>query len=189
MRNETTLNTLKRQLELNCGDTLAAAKAAGVSLVFVNQWRRDDPEVHEALLEAERVGTQGLVSAAIQRGVHGVPEDVWYKGQIVGQKINYSDSLLTTLLKAKVDDFKKENESGGVNVQVNVANLMPRATSYEQWLAMKDQTLNKALPAPTDADRDASLEALGRIMTQPPADVIDAEYAEVPANPFAGIDL
>lgn len=189
MRNETTLASLESELQRNCGDILAAAKACGVSLIFVNQWRKDDKTADARLLEAERVGTQGLVSAAIQRGVHGVQEDVWYKGEIVGQKTNYSDSLLTTLLKAKVDEFKKENEGGGVNVQVNVANLMPRANTYEEWLAMKDQTLNKALPAPTDADRDASLEALGRIMTQPPADVIDAEYAEVPANPFAGIDL
>lgn len=189
MRNESTLQALAYELQRNCGDTLAAAKAVGVSLIFVNQWRKDDAKVDEALVEAERVGTQGLVSAAIKRAVHGYEKGVYYKGAKIDTETVYSDSLLTTLLKAKVPEFAKEAEGGGVNVQVNVANLMPRATSYEQWLAMKDQTLNKALPAPTDADRDASLEALGRIMTQPPADVIDAEYAEVPANPFAGIDL
>ena len=189
MRNQTTLNSLQTALQRNCGDVLAAAQEAGVSLIFVNQWRADDPEVDKALTEAERVGTQGLVSAAIKRAVHGYEKGVYYKGEKVDTETVYSDSLLTTLLKAKVPEFAKEAEGGGVNVQVNVANLMPRATSYEQWLAMKDQTLNKALPAPTDADRDASLEALGRIMTQPPADVIDAEYVEVPANPFQGIDL
>lgn len=182
MRNETTLNAIAVELQRNCGDTLAACKAVGVSLLFVNQWRKDDKAVNETLTEAERVGTQGLVSAAIQRGVHGVEEDVWYKGEIVGSKTNYSDSLLTTLLKAKVPEFAKESEGAGVQVNVNVANIMPRASNYADWLAMKDQTINRALPAP-DTDRDASLEALGRIMCEP---AIDAEFTEVT---FGGIEL
>lgn len=171
MRNETTLASLESELQRNCGDILAAAKACGVSLIFVNQWRKDDKTTDARLLEAERVGVQGLVSAAIQRGVHGVEEDVWYKGEAVGTKRVYSDGLLQTLLKAKVPEFAKDGEGAGVNVQVNVANLMPRAASYDQWLEMKAKTLAKpsaALPAPVD-------------------DVIEAEYAEV--KPFAGIEL
>lgn len=185
MRNEATLNALVTELQLNCGDTLAAARAVGVSLMFVNQWRKDDKAVNEQLTEAERVGTQGLVSAAIKRAVHGVEEDVYYKGEVVGSKTNYSDSLLTVLLKAKVPEFAKDAEGHGTTVNVNVANIMPRATNYEQWLAMKDQTLNRALPAP-DEDRDASLETLAHIMCEP---AIDAEYVEVAPSPFAGIEL
>lgn len=187
MRNETTLQFLVSALQQNCGDMLAAAKTVGVSLIFVNQWRKDDKKVDEALTEAERVGAQGLVSAAIQRAVRGVEEDVYYKGEVVGQKTNYSDGLLQTLLKAKIPEFAKDAEGGGVHVNVQVANLMPRATSYEEWLAMKTQTLARpatALPAP-DAERDQVLEALGRVMCEP--EVIDAEYTEV--SPFKGIDL
>jgi hypothetical protein len=189
MRNEITLASLARELERNCGDTLAAAKAVGVSLVFVNQWRKDDKIVDERLAEAERVGTQGLVSAAIQRGVIGVTRDIYYKGVVVGHETEYSDSLLNTLLKAKVDDFKKDSD-GPATVNVNIANIMPRAASYEQWLQMKQQTLAKpaeALPAP-DANRDASLEALGRVMCEP-STVIEAEYEEIPQHAFAGIEL
>jgi hypothetical protein len=52
----------------------------------------------------------------------------------------YSDSLLALLLKAKGgNDFKGE-ASGPTSVQVNIANLMPRATSYEEWLRMKAQS-------------------------------------------------
>lgn len=174
MRNETTLNALARELERNCGDTLAAAKAVGVSLVFVNQWRKDDKEVNARLTEAERVGTQGLVSAAIRRAVHGVEEDVYFKGSVVGQKVVYSDGLLQTLLKAKVDEFKKDAEGGSVQVNVNVANVMPRATSYEQWLEMKTRTIERpaqALPAPDNSN------------------VIEAEYVEVPVPVFGGISL
>lgn len=186
MRNEITLAAIADQLQRNCGDTLAACKAIGVSLLFLNQWRKDDKVVDERLTEAERVGTQGLVSAAIQRAVHGIEEDVWYKGQVAGSKIVYSDGLLQTLLKAKVPEFAKEGDGGHVQVNVNVANLMPRASSYEQWLAMKDQTLARAaLPAPDE--REVSLGAIAKIMCEPP---IEAEYVEItPARAFEGIDL
>jgi DNA-binding transcriptional regulator YdaS (Cro superfamily) len=172
MRNEMTLDALVTELTRNCGDELAACKTVGVSLLFVNQWRKDDAKVDAALTEAANVGTQGLVSAAIQRAVHGIQMDVYYKGEVVGQQTEYSDGLLTTLLKAKRPEFAAEG-AAGVNVQVNVANIMPRANSYSEWLAMKDQTINRAktsvlsaLPAP-----DAS-------------EVIDVEYVAVePALP------
>ena len=183
MRTEFTLAALESELQRNCGDDLAAAVAVGVSLIFVNTWRKDDPKVDTRLTEAARVGTQGLVSAAIQRAVHGVEEDVYYKGEVVGQKTNYSDGLLQTLLKAKVPEFAKDAEGSGPTVNVNIANIMPRAANYEQWLAMKSQTLNRALPAP-DTDREASLGAIANIMCEPP---IDAEYEEVRA--FKGIEL
>lgn len=187
MRNETTLNALASELQRNCGDTLAAAKAVGVSLIFVNQWRKDDKQVDEQLTEAERVGTQGLVSAAIQRAVHGVPKGIYYRGLHVTDEMQYSDSLLNTLLAAKLPEFKKGAEGGaGVQVNVNVANLMPRADNYQQWLEMKQQTLAKpveALPPPSE-----EAIAAAWIMARP--DAIDAEYEEIlPVPAFAGIDL
>lgn len=187
MRNEATLQALERELQSNCGDDLAAARAVGVSLIFVNQWRKDDKVTDARLTEATQVGVQGLYSAAVRRGVHGVEKPVWYKGAVVGYETAYSDGLLTTLLKGKLDDFKKQEEGGGVNVNVNVANLMPRAKDYGEWLAMKHDTFKAALPAPDQntQDREKSLEALGRLMTQP--ETIDAEYEEVPA--YGGIVL
>lgn len=180
MRNETTLNALTSELQRNCGDTLAAARAVGVSLMFVNQWAKDDKEVAEKLAEASRVGAQGLVSAAIQRAVHGTTKGVYYRGVKVDEEVVYSDGLLQTLLKAKIPEFAADRENSSVQVNVNVANLMPRASSYDEWLTMKAQTLAKsqdALPAP---DRD--LEALCH------DGVIEAEYVEVQPV-FAGIDL
>lgn len=168
MRTEMTLSLLCDALQKNCGDVLAACKTVGVSLIFVNQWRRDDSKVHEQLLEAERVGVQGLYSAAVERAVKGVPEDVYYKGDVVGTKINYSDGLLNLLLKAKLPDFAKDAEGGGAHVTVNIANVMPRAENYDQWLAMKQKTL--AAPG---------------VAIAPP--VVDAEFTEVSA--FQGIDL
>lgn len=173
MRTEVTLTGICAALQRNCGDRYEACREVGVSLIFLDTWERDDAEVAKRIQEAERVGTMGLVSAAIKRGVHGVEEDVYYKGEVVGQKTNYSDSLLTTLLKAKRPEFAKDGEGAGTNVVVNVANIMPRADSYEQWLTMKQQTLAPAKDAVIEAtavdvsDRDKSLTAIGRLMTQP----------------------
>lgn len=184
MRNEITLNALATELQRNCGDTLAACRAVGVSLVFVNQWRKDDKVANEILSEAERVGTQGLVSAAIQRAVHGVEEDVYYKGEVVGQKVNYSDGLLTTLLKAKVPEFAKDSEGGNVQVNVNVANIMPRAANYSEWLAMKDQTVNRALPSPTVDD---AIDA--EYVPSETAEAVEFLMRPPTNDPFKGIEL
>lgn len=166
MRTETTLALLEGELQRNCGDILAACRAVGVSLIFVAQWRKDDIETHNRLVEAERVGTQGLVSAAIERAVKGVDEDVYYKGEVVGQKTNYSDGLLQTLLKAKVPEFAKDADGspGGTHVTVNI---MPRASSYDEWLEMKQRTMDQpALPAP-----------------------VEAEFTEINTPAFQGIEL
>lgn len=167
MRNEATLVALENELQRNCGDELAAAKAVGVSLMFVNQWAKDDKIVADRLKEAALVGNQGLVSAAIQRAVHGVEKGIYYKGEKVDTELQYSDGLLQTLLKAKVPEFAKDGEGSGVQVNVNVANLMPRATDYNQWLLMKQQTLSGP--------------------TVPEEPVLEAGYVDI--TPFAGIDL
>lgn len=151
---------------------LDACRRTGVSIMFVNQWRRDDKDVNEKLAEAERVGTQGLVSEAIRRAVHGTDKGIYYKGVQVDTEKQYSDTLLTTLLKAKVPEFGKDAEGGGgTHVHVNIANVMPRAENYEQWLAMKQATLSP----PPDA------------LPSPDTPIEDAVFSEV--NPFAGINL
>jgi hypothetical protein len=156
VRTEFTLTALVDHLQSNCGDMLDACRRVGLSLIFVNQWRKDDKRVNEKLLEAERVGTQGLVSEAIRRGAVGHDEDVYFKGIVVGTRKVFSDGLLTTLLKAKVPEFAKDADGANVNVHVNVANIMPRAENYDAWLAMKHSTLasstTQQLPAPVEAE-------------------------------------
>lgn len=175
MRTEQTLNRIVELLQSNCGDIFDASRRAGVSMVFINQWCKDDPIVAEALKEAQHFGTQMLYTEALRRGVKGIEEDVYYKGEVVGQKRVYSDSLLATIMKAKIPEFGKDGEGSGTHVTVNVANIMPRADNYEAWLEMKTQTLAAtALP--------------------PPEEVRDAEYVELtapekPESVFAGIEL
>jgi hypothetical protein len=173
MRTEAVLETIVTELQNNCGDMFKAAKAAGVSLMFVQQWCKDDKDVQVRLHEAKSVGAMRIESAAIERAVDGVDKAVYFKGEVVGFEKVYSDGLLGKLLEARVPGFEKGdkgiNINGGGPVQINI---MPRANSYDEWLSMKERALNppqEALPAPE----------------QP----IDAEFTPVPANPFEGIDL
>lgn len=175
MRNQATLDKLADQLTSNCGDWLSAARTCGVSLQFVQQWMKDDPTTRELLQEAAQVGTQGLVSAAIQRAVHGVEKGVYYKGVKVDTELQYSDTLLTTLLKAKVEEFKQNDAAPAVTV--NIANLMPRASNYEEWLAMKTSTAAAMLPSQMDNP-----------VLPPDNSITEAEY-EVIHVPFKGISL
>lgn len=176
MRTEATLDQICAALQRNCGDQFEACREVGVSLIFLDQWCRDDKIVAERVQEAARVGNMGLVSAAIKRAVVGVEEDVYYKGLVVGSKTNYSDTLLTTLLKAKVPDFHKDAEGGAVQVNVQIANVMPRAETYEQWLEMKQQTIAppaKDVPASEALiEHDASIAAIGHLMCEPAGDTL-----------------
>ena len=73
----------------------------------------DEQELHHRLRldEAER------------RAVDGVKQDVFYKGKVIAQKREYSDGLLTTLLKAGDPDRfadRKKLEHSGNTIQYNV---------------------------------------------------------------------
>ena len=181
MRTTEVLTRLCEELQLNCGDTLAAARACGVSLIFVNQWRKDDPDADAQIQEAINCGTQGLVSEAIRRAVTGIPKGVYYKGALVNTETEYSDTLLTTLLKARVDEFRQD-AAPPPSVTVNIANLMPRASTYEEWLAMKDSTLKITAP-----DNSNVIDQVPEAMTSAPT---ASEYIEAEFEPsFKGISL
>jgi hypothetical protein len=151
--------------------------------MFVRQWVKDDPVAATTLNEAEAVGVQGLYSAAVKRAVDGVEKAVWYKGSIAGYETEYSDSLLTTLLKGKLEAFKAADQQTP-QLTVNIANLMPRASSYDEWLAMKNETL-KPLPAPVLP------EALEGELVQAKNDVSEVAQAAYffMKPPFDGVDL
>jgi hypothetical protein len=172
-----------------------ACRQCAVSPVFVRTWMKDDKDVAAAITEAERVGALALQSAAIQRAVHGVEKGVYFKGERVDTEIQYSDGLLTTLLKGRLPEvFGKEAEGGlsiaGNNVQVNI---MPRANSYDEWLAMRDSTLNKRdIADKTDANMiditPLELPAIlpgTAVLVEPPK----ALGSQVPPPSFEGLGL
>jgi hypothetical protein len=172
MRTQGNLEELCRLLQENMGDMYKACRAIGVSLQFVNAWRKDDPKVDEAVVEACNFGHMGLYTAAVQRAVHGVERPVYYKGEVVGHETEYSDGLLRRLLDVKLPEFKKDADDAS-RVTVNIANIMPRADNYEQWLQMKNITIDqKALPSP-----------------EPSVQLNIEEAVFEPVTPFKGIEL
>jgi hypothetical protein len=153
MRTDAKLKEICDQLSQAHGDLHTTARRCGVSPQFIMQWIKDDTEAAKQIEEAQRVGYMGLESAAIQRAVHGVEEDVFYKGEVCGTKTNYSDTLLSKLLEARVPAFKKGEQSTNTFNGPTQINIMPRAETYDQWLEMKKTTLDdrakqKALAAP-----------------------------------------
>lgn len=183
MRTEMTLKLLSQELQTCFGDLHKACRKVGVSVYFVERWKKDDPEAAAVLDEAQRVGFMGLESAAIERAVHGVEKGVWYKGELVGTEKQYSDGLLQTLMKARLPQYSGDENVRNVFNGPTQINVMPRANTYEEWLKMKEITLERrdALPAPASPG-------------VPVPEVFQGDYVEVEdvpatASPFAGVDL
>lgn len=156
MRTDANLKIICDALQQNCGDKHAAARAAGMSPMFLERWLKDDKEAAAEVEEATRVGWYRLESEAIRRAVEGVEKDVYYKGFVVGQQTEYSDGLLTKLLEARNPAFKKGEQQAVFNGPTQI-NIMPRAANYDEWLDMKRATLDApveapALPAPVEGE-------------------------------------
>ena len=98
-------------------------------------------EVFNDLLEAE----------AIRRGITGVDEDVWYKGEIVGAKKKYSDTILHSVLKAnkpeKYNESKnKPTQTNNVNIRIaRFTNPTPVLKKQEEVIEIESDTTNPAL--------------------------------------------
>lgn len=136
MRNETVLQELVETLHTNCGDLYAACREIKVSPAFVKRWQADDPKIDAAIREAAAVGAMLIESELIRRGVHGVDESVWFQGEEVGKQKKYSDSLLTLLAKKRLKETYGD-DAHGASISINLSNainIMPRASTYEEWL-------------------------------------------------------
>lgn len=117
------------------GKVAHSARAAGyTSTETLRQFRKTDEDFADAWDLAALAAGDLLEEEAIRRAVDGVMEPVFYKGAIVGHKINYSDALLTTLLRAT--NPGKFNRSGGdtnLNVRFGVAVLPMTAVNADDW--------------------------------------------------------
>lgn len=158
VRTTEALEALEEAICTNAGDLITACRAIGVNPRELHQWAMSDPEVQSRIKTAQMIGWASLESEAYRRAVLGHTEDVYYKGDVVGQRTVYSDGLLQTLLKARVPGFAAEDTGKGVTVNVN---LMPRASTYEEWLEHKQEALKITdQTEPEDAEyEDVSDEA------------------------------
>ena len=75
------------------------------------------------------------VDEAARRAIDGVREEIYYKGKVVGEKYNYSDSLLMFLIRGAFPDKYGQGvgKGGGVNVNFGVAVLPMQAQNEAAW--------------------------------------------------------
>lgn len=118
------------------GKVKDSALAVGyTSTIFLNKLRREDEDFAAewdlALASAEDV----LSDEAIRRATDGVLDPVYYKGDVVGYKVNYSDTLLMFVLRGLNPDKYREKSHGGTNVNLKfgIAVMPMTAPSEGVW--------------------------------------------------------
>jgi hypothetical protein len=113
-------------------DVTASAKAAGYSRRSVYEWKETDEVWRDRWEEAWHMGVDALEEEALRRGVEGVLEPVWHKGEIVGHRRNYSDNLLMFMLKGRRPGTFRDNASiehsgqAGTPLDFNVKFVSPK---------------------------------------------------------------
>lgn len=125
-------------------------RRAGLTYKAV-EWRRANNSEFAALEQrAYEEGGECLVQEAIRRAVSGVEEDVYYKGEVVGRKTNYSDNLLMGLLKARNPEFRETRNVVTADINSTVSPGVPKfdATKYtEDELIALEELLQKGAGA------------------------------------------
>ncbi len=118
----------------------AACEIAGLARSSVYYSRKKLPIFDELygsiILFRQQVLLDKLEGAAVTRAVDGVEKGIWYKGDLVGTEKQYSDGLLTTLLKANDPDKYRErsqvDHSGDVGIGMNLL-VVPAVQSVDDW--------------------------------------------------------
>ena len=131
-----------------------AARVAGVTPRRVAKLREESAEFDYLVTDALEEAADVLEAEARRRAVEGVEKTVYYQGAEVGTETVYSDSLLTTLLKAKrADEFAERKQitgAGGTPLTVMVRTFgdppAPALPTIEgEFLPAPDPTLADVL--------------------------------------------
>lgn len=94
----------------------SAAAMARTTVRAVKKLREESTEFDMACSDAEQRSHDVLEAEARRRAVEGIEKGIYYKGTLVDTERQYSDTLLTTLLKAKrPDEFAERKQITGAN--------------------------------------------------------------------------
>lgn len=110
----------------------AAARNTGIPLEVWRRHRRASPRFEAACVEALDAGTDVLEDEAVRRASKGVRKGVYYKGDRVATELEYSDSLLQFLLKARRPEKYRERQEV---VHVGLDELAARIAAGRQRVA------------------------------------------------------
>ena len=93
------------------GNISQSAKTAKVNRLTVQRHRNDDPAFAEMMVDAQEEAMDALEQEAWRRAKTGTLKPVFYKGEECGQVREYSDTLLTVLLKGGRPAKFRENST------------------------------------------------------------------------------
>lgn len=85
----------------------AAARAAGMCPQSAYNLRNRDAGFYKAWIGALTEGYERLEMLLLERAMHGLEEDVWYRGEVVGSKRRHSDAVALTLYRAHRETVKR----------------------------------------------------------------------------------
>ena len=87
---------------------------AGLERRLIYTWRDTDPDFASRMAEADEQATETLEAEAWRRAVEGSPyrRTSYWRGEPVGvdEKTEYSDSLMTLLLKSRAPDKYRDKD-------------------------------------------------------------------------------
>ena len=121
----------------NHGTMAAAATHAHVTTAQVKRRLKDWPEFAADYEACKEIFVAEVHKEIRRRAIDGVESDILYKGEVVGTKTTYSDTLLLALAKRHDPGFKEKLQ---VDATVNGGVLVvPAATmTQEEWEESED---------------------------------------------------
>ena len=116
------------------GVVAEAARACGYTdTATVQSHRRQDEEFAEEWEHALEAAKHVLEEEVWRRAKDGVLEPVFYKGEVVGYKPNYSDSLAMFILRKLDPSYRDTARGGDTNINFGIAVLPMTAPSEGDW--------------------------------------------------------
>lgn len=91
-----------------------ACIASGISRRMYYKWRKSDAEFDDNCKMAEEMAADVIEREAFRRAVDGYEQPIIYQGEQTGTYTDYSDSLMSMLLKGnKKEKYKERTEHSG----------------------------------------------------------------------------
>ncbi len=118
------------------GQVVESARAAGYTdSSYLRKLYNADEDFAESWEEALISASDSIEDACITRARDGVNEAVYYKGEVVGQKLRYSDQLAMFLLKGMRPEKYRDtlNVNGRLEGTFGVAVLPMTAVDVGTW--------------------------------------------------------
>lgn len=88
--------------------------AAGITYKTFYRWRKEDETFNEDCKTALTMANDLMEREARRRGIEGFERPIIYQGEITGEYTDYSDALLTTLMKGnRPEKYKERTQLSG----------------------------------------------------------------------------